>query len=157
MTTWENRDLPVLRALATTDDENVRNGFLMLRLGRTGTLELSLADQEIHEAVLVLADVGYVEGNEPSYDTGGGATFTRFRVTGRGQQALGQWPLFHDLISPETMAELLDRLAEEAPSDEESENLRRAANYIRKVSSGVVRAAGTAATSQLLRNALGLP
>jgi hypothetical protein len=38
MTVWERRDLPVLQALATRDDEHVRHGVLHLtdRGGATG-------------------------------------------------------------------------------------------------------------------------
>jgi hypothetical protein len=154
-TTWERRDLPVLQAVATTDDENLRNDFLTLHRGRTGTFGLDLADEEIHDAILVLGDAGYVEGNGPTY-SGGGVHFTSFRVTGRGQQARGQWPLFHDIASPETLAQLLETLAEEAATEEESENMRRAARYARTIGGSAMRAAAIGATSQLLRNMLGL-
>jgi hypothetical protein len=156
-TTWERRDLPVLQAVATTDDENVRNGFLMLDYGRTGTFGLDLVDEEIHSAILVLGDAGYVEGNGPTYNSGGGVHFTSFSVTGRGQQALGQWPLFHNITSAETLARLLETLAAEAPTEEESANMRRAARYARTVGAGALRAAAIGATSQVVRNMLGLP
>ena len=61
---------------------------------------------------------------------------THFQVTGRGQQALGEWPLFDQIASPETLALLLERLAEEAPSDEEANNLRKAATYARSLAAG---------------------
>jgi hypothetical protein len=157
VTTWERRDLLVLRAVATTDDENLRNGFLMLDHGRTGTFSLDLADEEIHAAILVLGDAGYVEGNGPNYNSGGGVHFTSFSVSGRGQQALGQWPLFHDIASPETLAQLLETLADEAPTEEEGANMRRAARYARTVGSGALRAAAIGATSQVARDMLGLP
>jgi hypothetical protein len=55
------------------------------------------------------------------------------------------------------MAALLDRLAEEAPTEEQRTDARRAADYVRAVSAGAFRAAVTATTAQLLRFALGLP
>ena len=155
MTIWERRDFPVLQALAKSTDEDLREGFLSL--GGTGGKRLGLddlADDEIHDAILTLGDAGYVEARV-EYHTGGGAIFTHLRLTGRGLQALGEWPLFDEISSPETLAMLLEHLAEEAPSDEEEANLRRAARYARSVSASTLKAAAVGATSQLARIALG--
>ncbi len=156
MTVWERRDLPVLQALATSDDHYVREGYFSLGHDRgKQTLQLDMSDAEIHDALLALADAGYVEF-ELTYETGPGALFTRLAVTGRGQQALGEWPLFDDIVSPETLALLLERLAEEAPTDEEATNMRRAANYVRGLSGATLRAFVTGATAAVLRHSLGL-
>lgn len=74
------------------------------------------------------------------HETGPGAHFTQLAVTGRGQQALGEWPLFDTIASPETLALFSERFSEEAPTDEEAENMRRAARYIRTLSGATLRA-----------------
>ena len=153
MTIWERRDLPVLRALATSDDPHLQHGFLTV--SGPSTLGLALSAGEIHDAIFALGDVDYVEG-EPQYSTGPSVSFTRLRVTGRGQQALGEWPLFDDIASPQTLALLLERLAEEAPTDEEASNLRRAATYVRGLSGASLRALATGTAAQLAKIALGL-
>ena len=45
MTVWERRDLPVLRALTTSDDDNLRHGFLHLR-SKPSPLGLDLSPSE---------------------------------------------------------------------------------------------------------------
>jgi hypothetical protein len=156
VTIWERRDLPVLRALATSDDTYVSEGYVMLGHGRgQQLLKLELKDGEIHDAILTLGDAGYVQ-YEVGYTTGPGATFTHVAVTGRGQQALGEWPLFDTIASPETLALMLERLADEAPTDEEAANMRRAAGYVRTLSGAAVRAFATGAIAAIVRGALGL-
>jgi hypothetical protein len=81
---------------------------------------------------------------------------THFQVTGRGQQALGEWPLFDQLASPDTLALLLERLAEEAPSDEEARNLQRAASYARGLAGSALRSAAIAALAHVARAHIGL-
>lgn len=156
MTLWEGRDLPVLRALAEPIDEQVRDGYLWLTGEATGAerLGVTLSNTEIWDAILTLADAGYVtcEAHETNYRGG----FTHLSVTGRGLQALGQWPLFEEIASPATLALLLERLAEEAPSEEESSNMRRAASYVRKLSVPVVRAAATGALTWWVRHQAGI-
>jgi hypothetical protein len=135
---WEQRDLPVLAALANTEDQHVRRGYLDISLARE-TLGLDLTSSEIHDAVLTLGDAGYV-GYDIDYETGNGGLFTQLKVTGRGKQALGDWPLFTE-VTPATLAALLDRLADEAPTDEEAENARTAATYIRSLPVAAFKAA----------------
>jgi len=156
MTVWERRDFPVLKALATSEDENVKSGFLSVHAGmQSEYLGLDFDGAEIHDAILALLDVGYVEVTDVRPETGPGMMFLGLRVTGRGQQALGEWPLFDEIASPETLAALLERLAEEAPTDEEAENMRTAANYVRSVGGGALRALATGALAQAARIALG--
>jgi hypothetical protein len=154
MTVWERRDFPVLQALAKSGDENVRNGFLHVSRRGTAPLAIELSPDEIHESILALGDADYVDFSLQY--SGGGATFTQLHVTGRGQQALGEWPLFDEIASPDTLALLLERLAEEAPSDEEADNLRRAAQYARSLGAASLRALAVSALSQLARVGLGL-
>ena len=155
MTVWERRDLPVLRALATSDDENVRQGFLHLSAAEAKPLGLDLTMEEVYDAVLTLGDADYIEGNL-QHESGRSAIITRFQVTGRGQQALGEWPLFDQLASPQTLALLLERLAEEAPTDEEARNLRRAASYMRGLAASTLRSASIAALAYVARAHFGL-
>lgn len=157
MSVWERRDFPVLRALATSDDERLRHGFLDLSEHYPDPpLGLDLSAGDVHDAVLTLLDVGYVEIHDLQYESGPGALFTGLRVTGRGQQALGQWPLFDEIASPATLSLLLERFAEEAPTDEEAENLRRAARYAGSLGASSLRAAAVGALSQLARLGFGL-
>jgi hypothetical protein len=114
-----------------------------------------LSDAEIYEALMVLRDVLYVDF-DVQLETGPGAHFNQLHVTGRGQQALGEWPLFDNIVSPETLALMLERLAEEAPSEEEASNMRRAARYVRTLSASSLRAFATGAVAALLRQSLGL-
>ena len=107
MTVWERRDLPVLRALAASDDENILQGVLQLSTEEESPLGLDLTTGEVYDAVLILTDAGYIEG-EVQHEGGGTALVTHFQVTGRGYQALGEWPLFDQLASPHTLALLLD-------------------------------------------------
>jgi hypothetical protein len=153
-TVWERRDLPVLRALATSDDEHLRHGLLSLDPGENA-LGLELSAGEVHDAIFCLGDVGYVEG-EPQYSTGPSVAFTHLRVTGRGQQALGEWPLFDGIASPATLALFLERLADESATDEEADNLRRAAGYARGLSAASLRAVAIGVLSQLAKAGLGL-
>jgi hypothetical protein len=156
VTVWQRRDLPVLQALSTSEDTYVREGYVMLGQGRgSEALGLELTDGEIHDAILTLADAGYVDFKR-QYESGPGAHFTNFSVTGRGQQALGEWPLFDTIASPETLALMLERLAEEAPTDEEADNLRRAANYVRTLSVPALRAFATGAIATLARGMIGI-
>jgi hypothetical protein len=134
---WERRDLPVLSALATTEDQHVRAGFLDLSLAQS-TLGVDLTNSEAHDAILTLGDVGYVE-YDIGYETGNGGLFNKLKVTGRGQQALGEWPLFTE-VTPATLAELLDRFADEAPTDEEADNARTAAAYVRSIPAAAFKA-----------------
>jgi hypothetical protein len=157
MTVWERRDLPVLEALATSHDEHVRSGFVSVRAGAPSEhLGVELDGAEIHDAILALADAGYVEATNVSYETGFGAIFTGLRVTGRGQQALGEWPLFDEIASPDRLAALLERLAQEAPTEEEAANMRKAADYARTVGAQTLRALATGALARLARIAMGV-
>jgi hypothetical protein len=136
VTIWDDRDLPVLRALAATDHHEIRDGYLIL--GDDAAREklgLDLPPDELERAVFTLRDAGYVAA-KPEAKFG----FTHLHVTGRGMQAIGQWPSFSE-SSPATIAALLDRLAEEAPTDAEAVSARRAASYIRSLAASVVTSA----------------
>jgi hypothetical protein len=150
----ERRDLPVLQALATSDDRNVRHGHLHLSADER-PLGLDLKTEEVYQAVLTLADAGYIDG-DLQHEGGSSALISQFQVTGRGHQALGEWPLFDQLASPETLALLLERLAEEAPTNEEAGNLRRAATHVRGLAAPTLRSTAVGALAYLARAHLGL-
>lgn len=154
MTVWERRDLPVLRALVTSEDENVRQGFLSISASDEQPLGLDLTAAEVYEAVLALRDADYIEG-ELEHEGAQSALVTHFHVTGRGQQALGEWPLFDQLASPATLALLMERLAEES-SGEEAQSLRRAARYLGGFTASTLKAAAIGAAAHVARVGLGL-
>jgi hypothetical protein len=140
MTQWERRDYRALRALVETDNDDVRSGYLGLSGGRQrGTLGLDLSDGEIHDSLLTLGEAGYVHFDR-SLSSGAHATFTHLEVTGAGYQALGEWPFFTE-VTPATLAEMLERFADEAPTEEEAGNARRAADYVRRLSGDAFKAA----------------
>lgn len=89
-------------------------------------------------------------------ETGPGAHFTQLAMTGGGYQALGEWPLFDEITSPETLARLLEHLAEEAPTEEETQNMRRAAGYVRSVGGDAFRRFVVGAMAALIRAQVGL-
>ncbi len=156
MTLWERRDFPVLRALVEKKDadENLRHGFVGLD-GAAETLDLDLLNDEIHEAILALGDVGYVE-YEFNAESGFGGFFTHVKVTGRGYQLLGEWPYFTEM-TPATLATLLERFADKAATEEEATNARKAASFIRTLSGTAVKAALRVAMVEGFKMAAGLP
>jgi hypothetical protein len=77
-------------------------------------------------------------------------------VTGEGQQARGEWPRFEMLMTPSTLAVLLEKMAERAASEEQRTILKRAADYVRTLPGPAVRAAGVAVAIHLFRGAVGL-
>ena len=156
MTVWEQRDLPVLRALAALDLDSHAAQWLSMRPGsRENELGLDLDGGDLYDSILTLGDAGYVEGNL-HMETGPSASFTGVRVTGRGHQALGEWPLFDEIASPATLAALLERLAEEAPSDDEADAMRQSARYVGSIGGDALRAIATGALAQLARIAAGV-
>jgi hypothetical protein len=60
------------------------------------------------------------------------------------------------VVSPATLALLLERLADEAATDEEATNLRRAARYVRSLTKASVRAFATGAAATLVRQTFGI-
>jgi hypothetical protein len=97
---WTDRALPVLRALEKPSDARVRDGFLSIGRGRAEkNLGVELSDDVAHDTILQLHDAGYVEFNNISYESGGGAHFSGLHITGRGLQVLGQWSLRGDHLA----------------------------------------------------------
>jgi hypothetical protein len=154
---WTDRALPVLQALSSPTDDVVRSGFLSLGRGRAKrNLGIEIDDDAAHATILQLNDAGYIAFNDITYETGGGAHIAGLRVTGRGLQVLGQWPRFEVLVSPGTLAALLEALAEYMPPEEAGE-LKRAATFVRKLSGKALTSLAVGVGGQLLRHSLGLP
>lgn len=153
---WEERALPVLQALRNRDAPYGAAGVVMLGHGHDNDLGLDLSGREIEGTIWQLGDTGYVEYGEVHHIGGGGTMFSDLRVTGRGLQVLGEWPRFEAMISPATLAALVDRLAEYA-TPEEADQMHRAAGAIRRVATTGLRSVAFGAGGQLLRHALGLP
>ncbi len=82
--------------------------------------------------------------------------WTNFLVTGAGKQALGLWPRFDALGSPGELADILDALADNAPTEEQASNLKRAAAAVRRAAPGVVRGLAVAGLSAGARAVLGM-
>ncbi len=76
------------------------------------------------------------------------------QVTGTGLQALGQWPVFDVLTSPEELGLLLDGLAEMAVGGGRG-NLREAARTARAKSAEALRSLAAGALGALVRSQLG--
>lgn len=157
MSLWERCALPVLGAVANPADDNVAAGFLSLGRDRgMRALGLDLGDEHILQALLALDDAGYVTWSTLAYETGPGAIFAGLRVTGRGQQALGQWPFFDLMTSQHTLARTYEALADLVSTDERSA-LLGARDKVLSLSEQGVKAALIAAAGRLARSQLGLP
>ena len=155
MTLWDERDEPVLRWLV---DNPPRANMLMTHRSATAPHDgvPSLTRAQVHRAVETLHDAGYLSSDGDQADGGGGALWTRFQVTGAGKQAVGLWPRFDALGFPGELADIIDALAENAPTEEQASNLKRAAAAVRRAAPGVVRGIAVAGLSAGARAVLGL-
>lgn len=155
MSLWDERDEPVLRWLVENPSPvNMLSTHRFGSAARDGVPSLTQA--QVHLAVETLNDAGYVSSGDAQADGGGGVLWTGFFVTGAGKQALGLWPRFDALGSPGELADILDALAENAPTEEQASNLKRAAAAVRRMAPGVVRALAVAGLSAGARAALGM-
>lgn len=155
-THWESTALPLLEHLVAKERALRDRGLLELGAGQGGAewLELPMTDGELHETLHQLRDLDYV-GFKVERAGGPSAIFLDLRLTGRGLQVLGEWPRFEAWTSPPTLAAFADQLAEFASPDDRT-RLERAAVYLRSQAPGAIKGAAIAATSQLVRNVLGL-
>jgi len=129
MSVWTERDLPVLRALANPHDD-VRAGFLSI--GSGDDLGIGMAPLDLIDSVLTLRDAGYITFRDQQETFGEpNLHLTGVAVTGAGMQILGEWPLFDAVASPEMLADLLERLAPEASTPEETAAARSGRNLRR--------------------------
>jgi hypothetical protein len=126
MTRWEEVDEPVLRWL-TEQRSSFIDGWgleLTIRPEPAPSEEVpGLDERQIDGALIRLKDHGLIDGNR--LETSALAVWSRLRVTGVGQQVLGEWPELDRLNSAEGLRLLLDRLAEETEDPEERSRLKR--------------------------------
>lgn len=155
MSLWEHRDKPVLAYLLALPP---RDGMLWIdtRSEHPRPDYPQLSDGDFYLSVLTLHDAGYVTWTRTEADGSGTRHFQDFMVTGAGKQALGLWPRFDALGSPGELAAVLEALAEDAATEEERSNLRRAAGAVRKSAPSLVKAALTGALSAGVRATLGI-
>jgi hypothetical protein len=155
-TLWQDRALPVLEALHKRDSELAAAGILFLGGGEDDGLGLDLSSETIHQTIHQLVDAGYVEHGEVSYYHPSGVTFIDLRITGCGLQVLGEWPCFEAIMSPTTLAELVERLASYAPA-EEANDVRRAAGVVGGMTRTAVFDVALGLGKAWVRQRLGLP
>jgi hypothetical protein len=148
--------LALLADLADPKDEMLSNGVLSLGRHRADQLGVDLAPGVAHDALLALADVGYVVWTDDTYAASGGVTFTGLHVTGKGMQALGQWPTLDTIMTPASLAHLLDALADYASDTDKGTALQVAAAYARKFGAATLRQAVVGYGAAQTRTRLGL-
>lgn len=138
MTLWDERDRPVLRSLL---EDPPAGGVLRIYSLSDTPYEPSpgLTQAQVYRAVETLRDASYLSGDPGRWSSRSAYTFTRVQVTGPGKQALGLWPRFSALGEPSEFATILDALADNAPTQEQAGNLRRAASAVRRAAPSVVR------------------
>ena len=154
MSIWSERDLPVLRYL---HEHPPHHDMLSTNWqSKEPHPDLpALTEQDVHVAVETLVDEGLVSYRNDSRNTAGGVHWIDIQVTGAGLQALGQWPVFDMLSSPEELGLLLDGLAEMAATEDEESNLRQAARTARAKSAEAVRSVAASALGAIVRSQLG--
>ncbi len=155
MSLWRERDEPVLRHLAGSPPEHG-----MLWTHRTSEAPHAdvphLTEAEFFRSVLTLGDAGYLGWSKAKGESGGSWYFPHFQVTGAGKQQLGLWPHFEALGSPTALAALLERMADEAATEEERSNLRRAGEAVKRTAPELVRSAFVGVASGIARSFVGL-
>ena len=154
MSVWSERDLPVLEYLHQHPPANEMLSTNWQSKDPRPELP-HLTEQEVHVAVETLVDEGLVSYRNDSWNSAGGVHWIGLQVTGAGLQALGEWPVFNMLTSPEELALLLDGLAEMAATDEEESNLREAAKTARGKSAEALRSLAAGALRAVVRSQLG--
>ncbi|HEY7950156.1 MAG TPA: hypothetical protein VID51_04900 [Solirubrobacterales bacterium] len=102
-----------------------------------------------------LADADLVNYSKQNPESSGGVYWAHFQVSGAGLQAIGEWPAFEMLETPEGLGHLLEAFAEMAPTDEAEGNLRSAATTVHSKAPEAVRGLTTAVFSGLIRAHLG--
>jgi hypothetical protein len=152
MTVWADRDAVVLRWL---HESPPYAEMLDIRLSGEPHPDLPrLSQLDVHLALATLADEELIHFSRTSWASGPSVLWTGLQVSGAGLQALGEWPIFDALSSPADLGRLLDALADEAPNDEEENNLRRAAEAARSKSSELLQSLAAGAFGALARSQL---
>jgi hypothetical protein len=154
VSTWAERDLPVLYWL---HEKPPQRGVLTTNWRRdTPHPDMpDLTERDVHVSVETLADERLVDYAQQEAAGGGDVMWMQFQVTGAGLQALGEWPVFDVLGTPEALGRLLDALADMATSDEEESNLRAAASVARSKGEEALRSIASGALSAVVRSQIG--
>jgi hypothetical protein len=154
---WDDA-LAVLAALVEPKDHSLReSAHLSLGAHRGDQLGLNLTYGVVHDTLLALHDLGYVEWGRVSYSTGPGVSIDGIRVTGRGMQALGQWPALHSAMTPVSLSHLLDALAPYAADGDKAGTLHEAADEARRMAAATLRQIIVSGGAAVVRRKLGLP
>lgn len=151
MSVWSERDLPVLYWLQENPPEHGLLSTNWMQDNPHPALP-ELSERDVHVSVETLADEGLVTYTDREYESGGGIHWMQFQVSGAGLQALGEWPIFDMLQTPEALGRLLDALADMASSDEEESNLRTAASTARSKGADALRSLASGALSAVIRS-----
>lgn len=154
MSVWTERDFVVLRYL---HDHPPRDGYFSTNwTSKKPHPDLpQLTEQDVHVAIETLDDEGLIQYRNDHWNASGGVHWIDLQVSGAGLQALGQWPVFDALGSPEELGQLLDALADIAATDEEENNLRKAAATARSKGREALQSLAAGAIGAVVRGQIG--
>jgi len=138
--TWEPRDLPVLRAFVEYLEERGYPGSVD---GKQLAAQLGLPPQQVTLAVEALRPT-YLQAEVLSHPDGD--AYLLHRITDEGRRAAGQWPTPENIVD-RLVQGLLDA-AEQEPDEQKRSRLRSIAEglrgFARDVAVGVISNAATA-------------
>jgi hypothetical protein len=97
-----------------------------------------LDERLVDDALMRLQGHGLVDGKRDEFSAF--AVWSRLRITGRGQQVLGEWPELDRLNSAEGLRLLLNRMADETEDADERSGLKRLIGFMGSIGDGVVEA-----------------
>jgi hypothetical protein len=139
MTRWDDVDEPVLRWLAGESSSFIHAWQLQLtiRPDPPPSDEVAgLSERQVDEALTRLGDHGLIDGNR--METIGYSVWSRLRVTGLGQQVLGEWPELDRLNTAEGLRLLLAKIAEQSSDADEQADYRRAVGFLTSIGDGII-------------------
>ena len=153
---WEDA-LAVLAVLAEPGDHHLREDQLLGLSAHEGDqLGLGLDHRVVHDVLLALGDLGYIEWDSWRYSFAPGLRVDGLRVTGRGMQALGQWPSLLTATTPASLSHLLEMVAPYAADTDKEGVLREAAREARRLTGPVLRRALVSGSTAYARQKFGL-
>lgn len=139
MSTWTERDKPVLRWLREQGSSFLPEPW-NLRLGLRDWVEPpeevpGLTSQQMDQALVRLLEHNLIDGRRQ--EAIGFASWSGLRLTAQGMQVLGEWPDLDQLTSAVGMKMLLNELAKSAADSEDQGALRRMVGIIGEVGEGI--------------------
>lgn len=139
MSTWTERDKPVLRWLREQGSSFLPEPW-NLRLGLRDWVEApeevpGLTSQQMDQALVRLLEHNLIDGRRQ--EAIGFASWSGLRLTAQGMQVLGEWPDLDQLTSAVGMKMLLNELAKSAADSEDQGALRRMVGIIGEVGEGI--------------------